>query len=137
MTRDDFAAAVNSFAGMFSVTLVPAGPDGFELRAADVETARRTFVRGHFEQDSLAAISLRCLCGAIEDRSGLLGILTRNFGGVMGTPFWFSVREMQSRYFLFLETRESVDPAYDTGEIVDILGSWWVEPRMSTISPVS
>lgn len=131
MTKSDFMATLQSFAADCKMKLVPAGEDAFELKLYSELTNRRVFVRPCMTVDgsNVGELHYRCLCGAVEDPRAFGEIVKKNFGGVMGTEFYFSGKVIDQFYYLFLETRLAVDPSINgRDDMMAILTNLFMNP---------
>lgn len=131
MTRPDFLSVLQEFADGSNIELAPAGEKAFELKFRKDPTNRRVFIQPELTAngENVGELLFRCLCGAIEDARALPTILNKNFGGVMGTEFYFSARQIDKFYYLFLETRLRLDAdSDDREEIIFLLSSLWMSP---------
>ncbi|MEK6287227.1 MAG: hypothetical protein AABO57_15915 [Acidobacteriota bacterium] len=131
MNKTDFVSALQEFGDGCNTTIIPAGTDSFELQLRDAPSSRRMFLKMETEPNGkdVAEVLYRCLCGIVTDPNALPHILSKNFGGVMGTEFFFSGREMEGNFCLFLETRAYLDPASeDKDEVTGLMVNFMMSP---------
>jgi hypothetical protein len=134
MNKVDFVSALQHFTNSADMSLVPAGTNSFELRLREDPSSRRVFVKLETGSGStlVSEILFRCLCGTINNPDALPGILSKNFGGVMGTEFFFSARVIEGKHCLFLETRAYVDPdSDDRDEVTGIIMNLMMSPILT------
>lgn len=70
-------------------------------------------------------VSYATLCGSLASPSVAPTLLLKNWGGVESTCFYFSVHvEDDHRPWLYLETRQLLQPDMTSDDIAGMLGSW-------------
>lgn len=70
-------------------------------------------------------VSYSSLCGVLSSASVAPEFLLGNWGGVEGTCFYFSVHvEDDRRPWLYLETRQMVEPDAEAEALASMLGGW-------------
>jgi hypothetical protein len=133
MNKNDFLSALKEFADGCNAELVSKGNDWHELKLRDYATPRMYLLKPNMTPsgNDVSEIHYRILCGEVEvkDPNTLATILRRNYGGVMATEFFFSGTLVGERFYLFLETRLSIDADIeDKEEVFGILGTMWLHP---------
>jgi hypothetical protein len=75
-------------------------------------------------------IHFTCVADIIADPSAALpAMLKMNRGGVMGTQFYFSVREIDGLSYVLLETKQWLDADADQDDLAFLLGQlYWMNP---------
>lgn len=69
-------------------------------------------------------MSYTTLCGAIPTTSLAPTLLQKNWGGVEETCFYFSAHVKDGKPWLFLETRQFVEPNATAEDIASMLLTW-------------
>lgn len=69
-------------------------------------------------------ISYVVICGVVKEVSLARVFLQKNWGGVEGTPFFFSVHVENGQALLFLEAHHFIDPDINAKDIANLLGKW-------------
>ena len=126
MTLGEAIAVLNGWANDFKVRISQLDKDFFEIVHAEGE--RRIFVVLKEEiTNQVTTVNYSAIVGEIMDMNALLSILSRNRGGVMGTEFFFSTKQLEGHHALFLETTQYNIHLSPDG-LRDLLEGWWIHP---------
>jgi hypothetical protein len=132
MRTSEFVAALQHIVSDSSFECIPAGDRLFELRMQDFETNLRFFLQFEpaVDPELVAEIHFTCMAGVIVDPAvALPAMLKMNWGGVMGTQYYFSVREISGSSYALLETRQWLDADADQDDLAFLLVQLlWMNP---------
>jgi len=76
-------------------------------------------------------MSYAIICDVVPNQSLAPNLLQKNWGGVEGSCFYFSVHVENGTPFLVLETRQFLDPDTTSEDIASILSWWWIQWRQA------
>lgn len=132
MRTSEFGATLQHIVSDSNFECIPAGDRLFELRMQDFETNLRFFLQFEPAADPnlVSEIHFTCVAGVIVNPSATLpAMLNMNCGGVMGTQFYFSVREISGSSYALLETRQWLDADADRDDLAFLLSQiFWMNP---------
>jgi hypothetical protein len=128
MTRNEFDSVIRQFASDSGIDVKPSGDAIYELHLTGDESPRRNFIKVETEGSGVIAIQFSSIVGVVKDSGALRVLLTKNCGGVMGTEFYFAVREVGGVLYAMLETKQVLDPGAGTDWAMGLLLDLWMCP---------
>jgi len=131
MDKSVIIDGIRQFVANAEATLRQASDVLFEIKFED-EDERYTAFIGIEGDDPLFVLSYQTVCAALSGTSAASTLLLRNWGGVQSTCFYYSVHvEDDRRPWLYLETRQLLEPGVTSDGIASLLGNWSLQCSMA------